>query len=146
MKPGIALILAASMTAATVAYAAEPQEERQTTMKQIGGAMGSLAKMAKGEAEYDAAAARQAFTTISESAEKFGQQFPEGSETGFDTEAHPDIWTNRDDFDARVAKLKADAAAAADSVGDDASDLGAKLGMVGQNCGSCHETYRLKNS
>jgi len=146
MKSGIMFILAGSLMTATIAYATEPQEERQQTMKQVGAAMGSLAKMAKGEAEYDAAAAKAAFMKIHEQAMKFGDQFPEGSETGYETEAHPDIWTNRAEFDAKLAKLEEDSAKAADAVGEDASELGKNVAMVGQNCGSCHQTFRMKNN
>lgn len=124
----------------------EPQVVRQEMMKKNGGAVGELAKMVKGEAAYDAAAALAALTSISEVAATFGEYFPEGSDTGFETEAAPAIWTDRAGFDAKLAAFKASADAAVAAAPADLDGLKAVFGPLTQNCGACHETYRLKKS
>jgi len=144
MKSRIVSILAVSLVTATVAFAAEPQEQRQSVMKEMGGAIGSLVKMAKGEVEYDAAAAKEAFAKIHEDASKVGDYFPEGSETGHDTHASPKIWENKEDFNEHLSRLQEASNEAAQNVSDDADEFRKHLGKVGKECGSCHETYRTK--
>ncbi|MCU0832383.1 MAG: cytochrome c [Rhizobiaceae bacterium] len=138
-----AITLAATAIFATVAIAAEPQELRQEAMKQVGGATGVLSKMAKGETPFDAAAAVAAFTTMNTVAKTYADLFPVGSETGFETEAKPEIWANMDDFKAKVAKFEADTAAAAAMTFADAGAVGAAFGTVAANCKACHEVYRV---
>lgn len=124
----------------------EPQVVRQEMMKKVGGATGAMAKMVKGEADFDAAAALAALTTMSEVAGTFGEYFPEGTETGFETEAAPAIWSDRAGFEEQIAAFKADADAAIAAAPADLDGLKAVFGPLTKNCGTCHETYRLKKS
>ena len=128
-----------------LAFAVEPQEARQASMKKVGGAIGLLSGMAKGEAPFDAAAAQAAFATMNTAAKEYVSLFPVGSETGFETEASPEIWKNMDDFNAKVAKFEADTGAAAAMTFADAAAVGAAIGPVAANCGACHQLYRVKN-
>ena len=58
--------------------------------------------------------------------------------------ADPKIWDRMDDFKARLAKL-GDDAKAADAKVTDLDSFKAAFGNMGKNdCGSCHETYRVK--
>jgi cytochrome c556 len=129
-----------------VVAADEPQVVRQEMMKKVGGATGAMAKMVKGEADFDAAAALAALTTMSEVAATYGDMFPEGSETGMETEAAPAIWSDRAGFDAAVAKFKASADAGVAAAPADLDGLKAVFGPLTKNCGACHEVYRLKKS
>ena len=140
-----AAVIGAAAFAPAIA-ADEPQVVRQEMMKKVGGATGAMAKMVKGEADFDAAAALAALTAISEVAGSFGEQFPEGSETGMETEAAPAIWSDRAGFDAKLAALKTSADAGVAAAPADLDALKAVFGPLTQNCGACHETYRLKNS
>lgn len=143
------LFAAAAISAAGFAPAIaadEPQVVRQEMMKQNGQDVGVLAKMVKGEAAFDAAAALAALTEISVVAATFGEHFPEGSETGFETEAAPAIWNDREGFEAKLAEFQEDAEAAVAAAPADLDGLKAVFGPLTQNCGSCHETYRLKKS
>jgi cytochrome c556 len=139
-----ALIGAAGFAPAIAAD--EPQVVRQEMMKKVGGATGAMAKMVKGEADFDAGAVLAALTTMSEVAGTIGAHFPEGSETGFETEAAPAIWTDRAGFDAKLAAFKADADAGIAAAPADLDGLKAVFGPLTKNCGTCHETYRLKKS
>ena len=140
MKFGlVAATLAVAM--ATIAYAqGNVIEERQNLMKMNGQAMGVLAPMARGEAAFDAAAAKQAFETIVSDMTTFPTLFPEGSETG-DTKAGPAIWSDRAGFEAMAAKLKTAAETAATSA-TTLEQLQAAVQTVGGVCGECHQTYR----
>lgn len=91
MKFRILLCAAAlAMTGATFAGAAdEPQAARQELMKGVGGAVGAMAKMVKGEAPYDAAAVLASLKVISDNMAVFPDKFPAGSETGMESEAAP---------------------------------------------------------
>ena len=124
----------------------EPTIARQMMMGQVGKAMGHLAGMAKGETAYDARVADAAFRVMATSALGFGALFPEGSESGNETEAAPAIWSDREGFDAAVAKLLADASAAIDAAPADASAFGAVFGAVASNCRACHEAYRISKN
>ena len=140
-----AAIIGAAGFAPAIA-ADEPQVVRQEMMKKVGGATGAMAKMVKGEVDFDAAAALAALTTISEVAGTIGGYFPAGSETGMETEAAPAIWTDMDGFTAKLAALKTDADAGVAAAPADLDGLKAVFGPLTKNCGACHETYRLKKS
>ncbi|WP_411035148.1 c-type cytochrome [Shinella sp. BYT-45] len=134
----------AALGAGAVAAADEPQVVRQDMMKKVGGAMGALSGIAKGEKPYDAEVVKASLTTLSEVGKAFPDQFPPGSEAGHETEASPKIWEATDDFKAKSAKLAADAEAVLAGLPADQAAVGAALGTIGPNCGGCHEVYRLK--
>ena len=134
----------AAIGAGVVVAADEPQVVRQGMMKKVGGAMGALSGIAKGEKPYDAETVKASLVTMSEVAKAFPEQFPAGSETGHETEASPKIWEATDDFKAKAAKLAADAETVLASMPADQAGVGAALGTIGPNCGGCHEVYRLK--
>ena len=70
MKKLFVSVAAVAMLAAGVAQANEI-ELRKAMMKSNGESMGVLAKMAKGEMDYDAAAALDAFTKMNKVAMQF---------------------------------------------------------------------------
>lgn len=121
-----------------------PQVVRQGLMKKIGGSMGALGAIAKGQKPYDAATVKTALSTIAESAKDFPNHFPAGSETGNDTEAAPAIWQNPADFKARAEKLSSDAQMVLASMPTDQAGVGQAMQTLGAECGACHQTYRLK--
>ncbi len=137
-------------TLAVSVQAALPQnldviKQRKETMKQNGAAAGVAAKMLKGEAPFDLAAAQASLKTMIDAAAKMPALFPDDSKTGGDTKSLPAIWANKADFNARFAKFGADATAALASVKDKAS-FGAAMNPVFQNCGGCHEKYRVRDN
>ncbi|MBP2547589.1 cytochrome c556 [Neorhizobium galegae] len=136
----MALCLGAGMAFA----AGEPQAERQALMKKIGGSMGELGAIAKGQKPYDAATVKTAVSTISASAKDFPNHFPAGSETGMDTAASPAIWQNMADFKAKAMKLSTDADTVLASMPTDQASVGQALQTLGADCGTCHQAYRLK--
>ncbi len=127
---------------------ANPVKERQKLMRQVGKAMKTSAKMAKGELAYDAAAIASAMKTMNEVAGKFTDLFPEGSDMensimdfDRDSDAKPEIWSNKEDFRQKSLALQAASKAAMEVSGDKAAFLAA-FGNVGKTCKGCHEKYK----
>jgi len=122
-----------------------PQEQRHELMEDAGGGAKTIGKMLEGETAFDAAAAMEALQTWARVADQFGGLFPEGSETGFDTEAKATIWSDREGFDAALGAWAeaVDAAVAANP--QDLESLQAAAGPVFKKCKACHEEYRVKD-
>lgn len=140
-------VLAISVLACVGAAAhADPMKDREALMKSFGKSMGQLAPIAKGEKPFDATEAQAALATLHAETMKLdvAALFPEGS--AGDSEASPKIWQNFADFTAKADKLKADAAAADAAKPGDLKAFQAAFGQVAQNCGGCHEMYRLKKN
>jgi len=73
--------------------------------------------------------------------------FPKGSETGHDTKAKPEIWSDSagfakdaNDFATAAAKLTELAKAG------DAAGFADQVKVVGGACGACHRTYRVRTN
>ena len=123
-------------------YAAGEVEKREGMMKQIGGSMGALAAISKGQKPFDAEAVKAAVTTISTNAKAFPEQFPAGTETG--SAAAPAILENFEDFKAKAAKLGTDADTVLANLPTDQAGVTTAMQTLGADCGTCHQTYRLK--
>ncbi len=137
----LSVLLSAGLVGTTIA--ADPSADRQAVMKNVGAATGVGGKMMKGELEFDPVAAQLIFATMNAAANGFGYLFPEGSETGNETEASPKIWEDRAGFDAAVAKF------AADTSGIQITDMDSfktAFGAATKNCGTCHEGFRVKKN
>lgn len=103
---------------------------------------GRVAAMANGRIPFDAkAAASNAEIATMMSALPYAG-FVDGSDKG-DTKAKPEIWSERDKFNAAASKMQDEMAKlnAAAKTGDIAV-IKAAVGGVGQACKACHDTYR----
>jgi cytochrome c556 len=71
--------------------------------------------------------------------------FPKGTETGDDTKALPTIWSDPAGFQ-KVAMGLGEAATklATDAKAGDADLVAADTKALGEQCGTCHKTYRAK--
>ncbi len=140
------LILAIStlVLVASSAYA-DPIADRKAIMKERGGLIGGLSKMAKGEAAFDAAAALTALQGLQANEAKFDIDalFPAGSDQG-DTTASPKIWEDMAGFKAENDKYKAAVDAAVAAPPQDVAALGTAVGAIGGGCGGCHQSFRVK--
>ncbi len=142
------LLLAASFLAiASIAVHADPIEEREALMKANGKIMGQLAPIAKGEKPFDAAIVQAALASLNENAQKLdvAALFPEGS-TNAESTASPKIWEDMAGFHKAVDKFKADVADAAAKPPADLAGLQAAMGSIGENCGTCHQNFRIKKN
>ena len=128
---------------ASVAFASDdPIKDRQELMKGNGKAVKGVVAMLKGEKPYDGAAAGKAMKDINGSLVTFVTLFPKGSETGGDTEAKPDIWDNKAEFESRAKDLEAATAKAAAAAAGGLDAFKVAFGDVGKACKSCHEKFR----
>jgi cytochrome c556 len=136
---GAATLAAALGAAMTVSAQTDVIKERQTIMKGFGAQARDVGAMVRGTTPYDAAKAASAVDAFSKGAQ-LGALFPANSQSG-DTAALPAIWTNRADFDLKLASFNADVAAAKGAVGDETAGK-ASLQKIMQSCGGCHMPYR----
>jgi len=143
----IVFTVAAMALGASIAIAdQDPIAARRALMKANGDEAKAGVAMIKGEAPFDLAKAHKIFQTFEEAGQKMPELFPDTSKTGGDTAARAEIWLNIDDVKARFAKFAADAKAANADV-KDLDSFKASFGTIGKNdCGGCHEKYRVKKN
>jgi cytochrome c556 len=129
-----------------------PIKTRKDLMKADGDAAKIGADMTKGDKPFDMAEVHKIFATFQNAAAKMPNLFPAGSESeanspvADDFSPSPKVWEDMADFKARFVKFGEDAKAADASV-TDLDSFKAAFGNIGKNdCGSCHQIYRLKKS
>ena len=140
----IAAALLATVLAAPAVAQTDPIAARQALMKQAGKNAKAGGEMLKGAVPFDATAAQGILAAFADTAAKFGNHFPKGSETGGDTEAAPAIWAKPAEFKAALAKFQADTTAAVAAKPATLQAFGQQFGAVTANCKSCHEAFRIK--
>jgi cytochrome c556 len=136
------------MLAATAASAQSCQDvidKRQTLMKHSAAEAKIASSMIKGEMPFDLAKTKDIYATFATDAAAMPTLFPDCSKTGDHTTAAPAIWEKSDDFKAAIAKFTANIKAAQDST-KDLDSLKANFQTIGKDCGSCHQTFRVKPS
>jgi len=135
----------------SVAVAQQDVIKQRKTLMKANGDQGKIgADMVKGDKPFDLAAAHKIFATFQDAAAKMPNLFPDNSKPAADStddfNAGPKVWENMADFKERFAKFGQDAKAADASV-KDLDSFKAAFTNIGKNdCGGCHETYRLKKS
>jgi cytochrome c556 len=144
-------VLATIALGASVALAQQdPIKERKTLMKNNADQAKIGAAMVKGEEPFDLAKAQKIFAAFENTATKAPALFPANSIDQATVDdpytASPKIWQNMDDFKERLTKFGSDAKAAGTSV-KDLDSFKAAFSSIGKNdCGGCHDKYRLKKS
>jgi cytochrome c556 len=79
---------------------------------------------------------------MSDNFKKLLDYFPENTKEGFNTEALPSIWENKDEFNALMLKASEDMIKLAKAI-DTADDLGAvQKKLMWNNCSACHKKFR----
>ena len=141
-------IAAIALCVSIAAAQQNPVKERKQLMRDNANQAKIGAAMAKGEQPFDLDKARKIFATFEETAAKAPALFPPNSTdepTADDPySASPKIWENMDDFKAKFTKFGTDAKDAAAKVAD-LDGFKAAFGSIGKNdCGGCHQDYRLK--
>lgn len=127
---------------------ADVVETRHGLMLQMSVDLAKIGAMVKGEASYDAAIAAKAAANIAAVASVLSMdQFPAGSENGKagDSFAKAEIWTNEQDFLAKIAELNK-AAADLQAASGDGATLKAGMAGLGKACAACHSTYRMEEN
>ena len=115
---------------------------RQALMAYMGAHMKPLAKIAKGQADFN----QQFVTTSAQSfaaiATAYTKLFPEGSDTGVKTAVNPVVFSDRSGLVAAASAMKA----AAETLAGTSSADTLKPAFIALNnaCGACHEKYRKR--
>ena len=79
---------------------------------------------------------------ISDNYIKLLDYFPENTKEGFNTEALPTIWENKDEFNALMKKASDDMIKLAKAI-ETAEDLrAAQKELMWSNCSACHSRFR----
>ena len=124
----------------------DPIAARRSLMKTNGDQAKIGASMMKGETPFNLDKACAIFAAFEDAAAKVPALLPENSKTGSDTAADLKIWANMDDVKARFVRFGNDAKDALANV-KDLDSFKAAFGAIGKNdCGGCHEKYRIKKS
>lgn len=122
----------------------DPILHRQHLMEETRDAVKPIGGMLRGKAPFDAATVAASLDVLERVAGEYGNYFPPGSETGHETEARPEIWTDRAGFDARLTDF-ADAVAAAKAANPQTLEaLGPVANGIFDSCKGCHEGYRIE--
>jgi cytochrome c556 len=121
----------------------DPIEVRQTGLDLMAGDFAGIRAVvaAKGDLkklEYPAKAI-QRFATLMPSL------FPPGSDTGHNTKASPQIWSDRPGFEKAAANLGDAAGKLVVAVhGGDQDAAEAQVKAIDDACGACHKAYRVR--
>ena len=131
--------LAADSPEAAVKY-------RQSVMKAIGGHMGAIAAVVKGEVSHGPHVANHA-RGIQDMSLIVPDIFPPNStyDDYNKTDALPEIWKQPEKFKQAVQAFQAAAADFAQvAESGDSGAIAAGLGALGKACGGCHKPFRYK--
>ena len=123
-------------------------KETQAIMKANGKNAGALSAIVKGEKPYDQATVDSALAQFDDTAKKLPKLFPaslKGQAFEGDYQTSPKIWDDKAGFDEHIATF-AKAVGEAKGKIKDVDTLKAELGLIGKQCGGCHETYRIKKT
>ena len=143
----VALLLLVA-TATAQSPGAKPEQViayRQSLFKTIGWNFAPMGAMVKGSKPWDAAEFKRRSIAVAFAAVQLDEAFAAGSDQGAVTDALPAIWSDAEDF---AAKLKAfqqssNALRMAATRGDQ-DQIKAAFGEVRQSCGDCHDSYRAE--
>ncbi len=142
-----ALAIAIALPAVAHIEKTEPlQSLRQSYFALLGMTFGPMADMVKGDIEWDGATFERWASDLSGvTPYQVERGFAPGSEEGR-TRAKPDIWLNIDDFNAKLADLRREAASLAEvaKAGDRAA-IQAQFVATGKTCKACHDEYKAKD-
>ena len=148
-KTLLALGTAGAALSIAVAHAQALKPETQLKLRKsayslMGYSFGGLAAMAEGKRPYDKAEATRLADLLVQVSMVPRNFFGEGTGQG-ETRAKPEIWTHREDFDAKMDKMVTEAAKlpAIARSGDEAA-LKRQAKVVDDACGSCHDDFRVK--
>lgn len=151
LAAGIALATAGSALA--VDEPANVIKYRQSTMKAIGGHMGALAAMAKGEVSFtdDAFGHAHAIHQMSQNLDRLWPAGTgKGEVEGVETRALADIWHQGEKFQQAIDRLQTESKALTDLTEGGNFEQAAfaqQVGKMGKEaCGNCHDTFREEES
>jgi cytochrome c556 len=138
-----ALVLVISLPAA--AQFQKPEDAikyRRSAMSLQGTHVGRVFAMANGKVPFDAKVAAENIEIAAMLNRLQFAAFVEGTDKG-ETRAKPEIWTEKEKFNAAIKKSQDDVnkLAAAGKTGN-LDEIKTAVGAVGQSCKACHDEFR----
>ncbi len=137
-----------SLSAPAAAQFAKPEDAikyRQSALSVMGTHFGRIGAMANGRVPYDAKVAADNAELVAALSKLPWAGFTPGTESGGNTKAKPEIWTeqakfkdNSDKFQAETARL-----AVASKTGS-LDTLKTAFAATADSCKTCHDAYRAK--
>ena len=119
-------------------------EYRQSLYNVLGHNFMPIGAMLQGHTPFNGTQAAKHADRVAYIATMLGDAFPEISKDG-KTEAKPEIWTHRAEFDKKLEGFVADTAALARLLRTDKTNAVAfkkAAGAVGQDCKGCHDKFK----
>jgi cytochrome c556 len=144
------ILVAGTLLLSLGAVMAEPDQvkDTQAMMKGNGKNAGALSAMIKGEKPYDQATVDAALAQFDDTAKKLPTLFPvsiKGKPFEGDYSPSSKIWEDSAGFKEHIANFGKAVSNAKGKI-KDVDSLKAELGVIGKQCGGCHETFRVKKS
>ena len=138
-------VLVFGVTAASAQSCQDIIDKRQTLMKHSAAEAKIGSSMIKGETPFDLAKVTGNLRHLRNRCGGDADIIPDCSKAGDHTTAAPAIWDKSADFKAAIAKFAADIKTAQDTT-KDLDTLKTNFQTIGKDCGSCHQTFRVKPS
>ncbi len=138
-----AVVFLALATSPLVFAEHDPIHERHELMEDVGKAAKPIGMMFRGERDYDVEVVMASLATWKDVGERFGELFPEGTESGGDTEAAPTIWSDREGFNEALSKWRDATDTAIAARPETLEDAKPTVGAVFNTCKNCHDNYRI---
>jgi cytochrome c556 len=141
-----ALVVAGTLSALPAAAQFQKPEDavkyRQSAMALQGATLGRVFAMANGRVPFDAKVAAENIEIIAMLNRLQFAAFVPGSDVG-NTKAKPEVWTQKDKFDANIRQSQEDVAKLADAGRTGNLDqIKAAVGAVGKSCKGCHDEFQ----
>jgi cytochrome c556 len=124
-------------------HAADPDDMvkyRKNVMNANGGLMGAANALIQNKVEFKSQLASEA-KALEALNRDLPALFPKGSNTG-DSDAQPDVWNKRAEFERRARETQAKAVAFAKAAGGSDPKLAEKFRDLSDSCKSCHRDFR----
>ena len=139
----LALLCAATAAAHTHQKPENVIHYRQSVMGLMGWNFAPLGEMVKGKEPWDAKEFALHAQRLEELAPQIAEGFTKGSDTGAETDAKAEIWTDFEDFQAKLEDYLAEAKALAEAAktGDEAK-MREQFKKTAAACKACHEKYK----
>jgi len=122
------------------------QSYRQSLLALLGANFGPMSSMVKGEIPWDDTQFINWSEDLARAASlNIARGFPPGSEGGR-TRAKPEIWSNMDDFESKIADLRRETVLMAEVARNgNKMEILKQFQITGGTCKACHDEYKSKD-
>ncbi len=121
----------------------DPIAERQQLMSDTREALKPLIGMSRGQLDFDRETVRASLAVFARTADESRDLYPDGTQSGGDTEAKATIWSDRAGFNQALTDFSEAVAAAQQADPQTAEAFQPVLRSVLGTCKACHDGYRV---